>query len=126
MRIVALMLLATVLAALAIGAAFGALGLVPATRPPAADVFGSIGVDYKLALNAVATAAFAGLWALTARRGATDPVCGWRSIAPPRGRCPTARARCTSAPSTAATPTRRGRATTAARTPRRLLADGRC
>jgi uncharacterized membrane protein YraQ (UPF0718 family)/YHS domain-containing protein len=75
-RIVALMLLTTVLAALAIGAAFGALGLVPATRPAAADVFGSIGVDYKLALNAVASVGFAALWALTARRSAIDPVCG--------------------------------------------------
>jgi uncharacterized protein len=84
-RIVVLMLVAIVLAALAIDAVFGALGLVPSDRPQTADVFGSIEVDYKLALNVLGTAVFAALWALTVRRGATDPVCGMtvdRSTAP--------------------------------------------
>jgi YHS domain-containing protein len=76
LRIVALMLVAMVLAALAVDGLFSALGLVPTRRPSAEGVFGAIEVDYKLALNALATVAFVALWALTRRRGATDPVCG--------------------------------------------------
>src|SRR4051812_4547164 len=76
LRICALMLAAMVLAALAIDALFGAAGLIPATRPSADDVFGSVGLDYKLALDLVALAAFGALMGLTLRRGATDPVCG--------------------------------------------------
>jgi uncharacterized protein len=76
LRIVALMLVTMVIAALAVDGLFGALGLVPSARPPADDVFGSIEVDYKLALNLVATAVFAVLWGMTTRRGATDVVCG--------------------------------------------------
>ena len=76
LRITALMLIAMVLAALGVGGVFSAIGLVPATRPSADDVFGSVGLDYKLVLNVIALAVFAGLFALTARRGATDPVCG--------------------------------------------------
>jgi uncharacterized membrane protein YraQ (UPF0718 family)/YHS domain-containing protein len=75
-RICALMLAAMVVAALIVDAAFGALGLIPQTRPSADDVFGSVGLDYKLALDAVALAAFAALMWLTLRRGAADPVCG--------------------------------------------------
>jgi uncharacterized protein len=74
--ICALMLAAMIVAALVIDALFGAVGLIPATRPSADDVFGGIGLDYKLALNLLALAAFAALIALTVRRGATDPVCG--------------------------------------------------
>jgi uncharacterized protein len=84
-RIVALMLVTTVLAALAVDGVFSALGLVPSTRPQTDDVFGSIEVDYKLALNVLGTAVFAALWALTVRRGAIDPMCGMtvdRSTAP--------------------------------------------
>jgi uncharacterized protein len=76
LRICALMLAAMIVAALAIAGLFGALGLIPATRPSADEVFGGFGLDYKLALNAVALAAFVALIALTVRRGATDPVCG--------------------------------------------------
>jgi uncharacterized membrane protein YraQ (UPF0718 family) len=76
LRIVALMLVAMVVAALVVEGLFSALGLVPAERPTADAVFGSIQVDYKLALNGLATIVFVALWALTARRGATDPVCG--------------------------------------------------
>jgi uncharacterized membrane protein YraQ (UPF0718 family)/YHS domain-containing protein len=76
LRICALMLAAMVVAALAVDGLFGALGLIPGARPSADDVFGSIGLDYKLVLNVLALAAFAGLMWLTARRGATDPVCG--------------------------------------------------
>jgi uncharacterized protein len=76
LRISALMLVAMVLAALGVGGVFSAIGLVPDTRPSADDVFGSVGLDYKLVLNVIALAVFAALFALTARRGATDPVCG--------------------------------------------------
>jgi uncharacterized membrane protein YraQ (UPF0718 family)/YHS domain-containing protein len=76
MRITALMYVTMVLAALAIDLLFSALGLIPATRPSTTDVFGSIKVDYKLALNVLGLAIFASLMALTMRRGATDPVCG--------------------------------------------------
>jgi len=76
LRICALMLVTMISAALVVDAVFGAAGLVPSARPSAEDVFGQIAVDYKLVLNAVALAVFAGLMAITARRGATDPVCG--------------------------------------------------
>src|SRR4051794_1671413 len=76
LRITALMLVTIVLAALAVDLVFSAVGLIPDVRPTTDDVFGSIAVDYKLALNIVATLVFAALVALTVRRGATDPVCG--------------------------------------------------
>jgi uncharacterized membrane protein YraQ (UPF0718 family)/YHS domain-containing protein len=76
-RIVALMLVTMIVAALAVDGLFSLLGLVPSgARPTRDDVFGSIALDYKLFLNAVATVIFVALLALTARRGATDPVCG--------------------------------------------------
>jgi YHS domain-containing protein/uncharacterized membrane protein YraQ (UPF0718 family) len=77
LRIVVLMLVTMAVAALAVDAAFGALGLIPSgPRPSRGDVFGSIQLDYKLVLNAIATVLFVALLGLTARRGATDPVCG--------------------------------------------------
>jgi YHS domain-containing protein len=77
LRITCLMLVTMVLAALAVDAAFGALGLIPSgPRPTRADVFGRVQVDYKLALNVLGAAIFAALIWLTRRRGATDPVCG--------------------------------------------------
>jgi uncharacterized protein len=77
LRITALMFITMVVAALVVDAAFGALGLIPTgPRPTRADVFGSIKLDYKLALNVLGLAIFAALFALTVRRGATDPVCG--------------------------------------------------
>jgi YHS domain-containing protein len=67
------------LAALIVDGAFSALGLVPAgPRPSRGDVFGSLRLDYKLALNALGLAIFETLFWLTARRGATDPVCGMK------------------------------------------------
>jgi hypothetical protein len=65
LRITALMFVTMVIAALAVDGLFSALGLIPDTRPTAEDVFGSIDVDYKLVLNAVATVVFAVLFALT-------------------------------------------------------------
>jgi uncharacterized membrane protein YraQ (UPF0718 family)/YHS domain-containing protein len=77
LRITALMFVTMVVAALIVDAAFGVLGLIPSgPRPSRADVFGSIQLDYKLALNVVGLAIFAALFWLTFRRGATDPVCG--------------------------------------------------
>jgi YHS domain-containing protein len=79
LRIVALMFVTMVLAALAVDLVFGRVGLIPTgARPSRGDVFGSISVDYKLFLNVVATAVFAALVGLTMRRGATDPVCGMK------------------------------------------------
>ena len=77
LRISALMLLTMVLAALAVDGVFSALGLVPAGPRPGRDaVFGTLKLDYKLILNVLGLAIFAALFALTHRRGATDPVCG--------------------------------------------------
>jgi uncharacterized membrane protein YraQ (UPF0718 family) len=77
LRIVALMFVTMVIAALLVDVLFSALGLIPTgPRPTRNDVFGQIEVDYKLVLNVVATAIFISLFWLTRRRGATDPVCG--------------------------------------------------
>jgi uncharacterized protein len=78
LRIVALMLVTIVLAALAVDALFGAAGLIPSVRPTRADIFASVRVDYKLVTNVLGTAIFIALFALTVRRGTTDPVCGMR------------------------------------------------
>jgi uncharacterized protein len=76
LRITALMFVVIVLAALVVDLVFGAAGLIPSGRPSRADVFGTVGVNYKLFLNLLGLAVFAGLMALTVRRGARDPVCG--------------------------------------------------
>jgi uncharacterized membrane protein YraQ (UPF0718 family) len=78
-RITALMLLTMVIAALVVDGIFSALGLIPTgPRPTRADIFSQIRVDYKLALNVLGIAIFAGLFWLTMSRGATDPVCGMK------------------------------------------------
>ena len=77
-RIVALMFVSMIIAALAVDALFGGLGLIPHVRPARADIFSSVKLDYKFVLNVLATGLFAALFALTMRRGATDPVCGMR------------------------------------------------
>ncbi len=78
-RIVALMFVTMVLAALIVDAVFGALGLIPTgPRPSRADVFGEVRLDYKLVLNVVGFAIFAIFFWMTSRRGATDPVCGMK------------------------------------------------
>jgi uncharacterized protein len=76
LRITALMFVTMVVAALIVDLVFGALGLIPSTRPSTEDVFGSIELDYKAVLNAGGAVVFVALFAITARRGATDPVCG--------------------------------------------------
>jgi uncharacterized membrane protein YraQ (UPF0718 family)/YHS domain-containing protein len=76
-RITALMFVTMALAALIVAGVFKALGLLPSgPRPTRAEVFGGVHVDAKLALNVLAVVVFAGLFWLTIRRGATDPVCG--------------------------------------------------
>jgi uncharacterized membrane protein YraQ (UPF0718 family)/YHS domain-containing protein len=75
-RIVALMFVTIVIAALIVDGLFGAAGLIPQARPTRSEVFGEVTVGYTMALNALATIAFAVLLGLTRRRGATDPVCG--------------------------------------------------
>ena len=77
-RITLLMLVTMAAAALVVDAAFSGLGLVPHARPTRADVFSSVGLDYKLALNVLGVVIFAALYGLTMRRGVTDPMCGMR------------------------------------------------
>jgi uncharacterized membrane protein YraQ (UPF0718 family)/YHS domain-containing protein len=78
LRIVALMLTTIVLAALAVDGLFSVAGLIPHVRPSRADIFGAVKVDYKLFTNGLGLAIFVSLFALTMRRGATDPVCGMK------------------------------------------------
>jgi hypothetical protein len=76
LRIVALMFVTILLAALAVDGLFSAFGLIPHARPTRAAIFGEVKVDYKLLTNILGSLIFIGLFALTLRRGATDPVCG--------------------------------------------------
>jgi len=77
-RIVALMFVTMVSAALIVDGLFSAAGLIPQTRPTRADIFSSIKIDYKLFTNILGVAVFAAFFALTMRRGVTDPVCGMK------------------------------------------------
>ena len=77
-RIVALMFVTMVGAALIVDGLFSAAGLIPEIRPTRADIFSSISVDYKLFTNILGGAIFATLFTLTKQRGATDPVCGMK------------------------------------------------
>jgi len=78
LRIVALMFVTMVLAALIVDGLFSAVGLIPTTRPTRGDIFGSVHLNYKLVFNAVGLVVFGVLFAMTMRRGATDPVCGMK------------------------------------------------
>jgi uncharacterized membrane protein YraQ (UPF0718 family)/YHS domain-containing protein len=79
LRITGLMFVTMVIGALIINGVFSLAGGVPSgPRPTRADIFSSIRVDYKLALNVLGVAVFAALFWLTARRGVTDPVCGMK------------------------------------------------
>ena len=78
-RVATLMFITMVIAALIVDAIFSALGLIPTgPRPTRGDIFSSIQINYKLALNVLGLVIFGGLFWLTVRRGATDPVCGMR------------------------------------------------
>jgi uncharacterized protein len=74
LRIVALMFVTMVIAALLVDLLFSGAGLVPEARPSAEDVFGEVAVNYKLVLNVLAAVAFAALWYPTTRRGAPQGV----------------------------------------------------
>jgi uncharacterized protein len=79
LRIVALMFLTMVIAALIVNGVFSLSGEIPTgPRPTRADIFSSIRVDYKLALNVLGVVIFGVLFWLTAHRGAADPVCGMK------------------------------------------------
>ena len=77
LRIVALMALTMILASLAISGAFDVLGLIPTgPRPSRNDIFGTVGLDYKLVLNVLGAAIFAALLLLRApaARASEAPV----------------------------------------------------
>jgi uncharacterized membrane protein YraQ (UPF0718 family)/YHS domain-containing protein len=79
LRITALMFVTMAIAALLVDGLFGGLALEPSGhRPSRADVFGSLQVNYKLFLNLFGLVIFGALFWLTARRGATDPMCGMK------------------------------------------------
>jgi len=79
LRIVALMFVTMVLAALIVDGLFSVLGLIPTgPRPSRGDIFGTISVDYKLFLNVLGVGIFGCLFWLTQRRGETDPMCGMK------------------------------------------------
>ena len=77
-RIVALMFLTIVIAALLVDGLFSAAGLIPHAHPTRTEIFGEVTLNYKLFTNILGIAIFAALFALTTRRGATDPVCGMK------------------------------------------------
>src|SRR5215218_9545650 len=64
-RIVAIMFVTMAAAALIVDGIFSGAGIVPEKRPSTEDIFGSIEVNYKLLLNAIALAVFVVLFALT-------------------------------------------------------------
>src|SRR6266536_3747629 len=76
-RLVAIMFATMVLAALAVDGIFSAAGLVPSHRP-SIDSVASRGIswNYTTFLDIIFLALAAGLFGLTLRRGAKDPVCG--------------------------------------------------
>lgn len=75
LRITALMLVTIIIAALIVDGVFGLAGLVPTgPRPSRTDVFGSVGLNYKLALNVIATAIFLVLFWLS-RGGSASSHC---------------------------------------------------
>jgi uncharacterized membrane protein YraQ (UPF0718 family)/YHS domain-containing protein len=78
LRITALMFVTMVAAALIVDGLFGLVDLIPETRPTREEIFGSVELNYKLVLNVAGAVAFAALFYLTMRRGATDPVCGMK------------------------------------------------
>jgi uncharacterized membrane protein YraQ (UPF0718 family)/YHS domain-containing protein len=79
LRIVALMFVTMVVAALIVDGLFNVAGLIPTgPRPSRGDIFGTVAVNYKLVLNVLGLIVFGAFFWLTARRGATDPMCGMK------------------------------------------------
>jgi uncharacterized membrane protein YraQ (UPF0718 family) len=74
-RIVALMLITMIVAALAVDGLFSAANLIPTTRPSREDIFGSVELDYKLVLNVLGLVVFAALFWLSRRDQATASSC---------------------------------------------------
>jgi uncharacterized membrane protein YraQ (UPF0718 family) len=75
LRITALMLVTIIVAALIVDGLFGLAGLIPTgPRPSRTDVFGSVGLNYKLVLNLIATAIFVALLWLS-RGGSASSHC---------------------------------------------------
>jgi uncharacterized protein len=68
-RIVALMFVTMVIAALAVDGLFSLAGLIPETRPSRSDIFGSVSLNYKLFLNVAGLIVFGVLFQLTRRGG---------------------------------------------------------
>ncbi len=86
-RIVALMFVAIIIAALIVDGLFSGLGLIPHIRPARADIFGAVKLDYKLVTNVVGVAVFVGLFGLSMRGSARDRSRLTRSgTVPPRER----------------------------------------
>jgi uncharacterized protein len=76
-RLVAIMYLAMIAAALAVEAIFSSAGIVPETRPSIESITErGIAWNYTTFLNVVFFAIAGVLFWLTLRRGAQDPVCG--------------------------------------------------
>ena len=76
-RLVAIMFVTTVVAALAVDGLFSAFGIVPEHRPSIESVTErGIEWNYTAVLNIVFFTVAAVLVGLTVRRGARDPVCG--------------------------------------------------
>ena len=67
-RIVALMFVTIVLAALIVDGLFSGAGLIPHVRPTRSDIFSTVKVDYKLFTNLLGAGIFAGLFTIAARR----------------------------------------------------------
>jgi uncharacterized membrane protein YraQ (UPF0718 family)/YHS domain-containing protein len=76
-RLVAVMFATMVVAALIVDGLFSLLGLVPETRPSIESITErGVAWNYTTALNVLFLVVAAGLFLLTLRRGAKDPVCG--------------------------------------------------
>jgi uncharacterized membrane protein YraQ (UPF0718 family) len=75
LRITALMLATIIVSALIVDGLFSLVGLVPTgPRPSRTDVFGSVGLNYKLVLNVIATTIFVALFWLS-RGGSGSSHC---------------------------------------------------
>jgi hypothetical protein len=71
------MFVTMVIAALIVDGLFSATGVIPTgPRPTRADIFSTIQIDYKLALNALGAIVFAALVWMTRRGDKPDAACG--------------------------------------------------
>ena len=71
------MFVTMIIAALIVDGLFSLAGLIPTgPRPSRADIFSTIQIDYKLALNILGAIVFGALLWLTRRGDPPDPACG--------------------------------------------------